>query len=123
MRTDIKLEKALEFIANDSSVHFIEDIICDFKCAPATFYSYIPVETNEMNAIKEALLSNRSSTKRELRTNWKDDQAPAATQIALYKLIGTPDEREVLNGTARKEESNSESEEFVLVRGAYEEYE
>ena len=121
MRTDITLEKALEFIASDSSVHFIEDIICDFKCSPATFYSRIPVETNEMNAIKEALLSNRSSTKRELRTNWKDDQAPAATQIALYKLIGTPDEREVLNGTTRKEDNNTESQEFVIVKRLYDE--
>ncbi len=123
MRTDIKLEKALEFINNDSSVHFIDDVMCDFKCSNDAFYSRFPVGSEEMDSIKEALLCNRSSTKRELRTNWKDDQAPAATQIALYKLIGTPDEREVLNGTARKEESNSESEEFVLVRGAYEEYE
>ena len=121
MRTDITLEKALEFIANDSSVHFINDVMCDFKCSNDAFYSRFPAESEGMDTIKEALLSNRSNTKRELRTNWKNDQAPAATQIALYKLIGTPDEREVLNGTTRKEDNNTESQEFVIVKRLYDE--
>lgn len=61
-----------------------------------TFYKYYPTGTDEYNAILEALESNRTINKSNIRDRLMKINSPAAL-IALYKLLATPEERRALS--------------------------
>jgi hypothetical protein len=95
MAYDIQeLEKlSLEIIRSDEHVVFFQDIIPKLPCNSATFYNH---ELEKLETIKDALLKNRSSIKTQLRKKWQDGEN-ATTQVALYKLISTDDEKQSLS--------------------------
>lgn len=77
---------------------FIEDIVAYTPFGKTTFYAHT---LNEVNEIKDALEKNKVDIKNGLRAKWyKGDNSTA--QIALYKLIGTEDETDRLNGSKQK---------------------
>lgn len=77
---------------------FIQDLIPFLPCAASTFYDK---ELEKSEAIKEALEYNKISLKVNLRKRWYESEVPVL-QLALYKLIGTDDETERLNGSKQK---------------------
>lgn len=97
-------EKAIAIIKKDSDIVFVEDLLAEISMSKATFYSHFPIESNELNTIKELLGRNQIQLKKQLRKNWKDSQSSATVQIALYKLIANPDELQRLNPPKQKEE-------------------
>lgn len=88
-------EQAKEAIVKHK-LFFVEDIVAFVGCAKPTFYEFFPVDSNEMNELKELLNQNRTELKVSMRSKWYKSNAPAL-QMALMKLIATPDELKKLS--------------------------
>ena len=78
-----------------NKLFFIEDIVSFLPIVKKTFYEYFPLESNEINELKELLQTNRVELKVSMRSKWFKSNAPAL-QMALMKLICTDDERKKL---------------------------
>ncbi len=83
-------EQAKEMIVKHK-LFFVEDIVAFLPISKKTFYEFFPLESNESNDIKELLNQNRTELKVSMRSKWYKSNAPAL-QMALMKLIATPDE-------------------------------
>lgn len=88
-------DKAIKAIEKNK-LYFIEDVCAFLPVGKTTFYDFFPLESNEMNTIKELLDDNKISTKVRLRKKLENGDK-AAEILALYKLIATPDERSALS--------------------------
>ena len=75
----------------DHELFFIEDIVAYLPCHKSTFYEHFPTDSNEYDELKSLLNINRTTKKVALRQKWFDSEAPAL-QMALMKLIATPEE-------------------------------
>lgn len=75
---------------------FIEDIVAFLPCSKPTFYDYFPPDSNELNELKDLLETNRTELKVSMRSKWYKSNAPAL-QMALMKLIATPEELKKLS--------------------------
>lgn len=88
-------ERAKQAIT-DNNLYFIEDVVAFLPIVKVTFYDYFPIDSNEMNDIKELLDNNKVTTKVRLRKKLGEGDK-AAEILALYKLIATEDERKALS--------------------------
>ena len=88
-------EQAKEMIVKHK-LFFIEDIVAFLPCDKTTFYSFFKVESNELNELKGLLETNRTELKVSMRSKWYKSNAPAL-QMALMKLIATPEELKKLS--------------------------
>jgi len=75
----------------EHKLFFIEDIVAFTGVAKGTFYVLFPLESDEMNELKELLNINRTNLKVSLRSKWYKSNSPAL-QMALMKLVATPQE-------------------------------
>ena len=75
---------------------FIEDVVKYLGIAKPTFYKHFPLESNEMNAIKEALEKNKIDIKTSIRSKLYESSSPTSL-LALYKLVCSDDERKRLS--------------------------
>jgi hypothetical protein len=89
-KTEDLLQKAMEAIEKNK-LFFIEDIIAYLPCGKTAFYEHFPNETNNYKKMLEALEKNRTELKVSMRSKWYKSNAPAL-QMALMKLIATPEE-------------------------------
>lgn len=80
----------------DNKLFFIEDIVAFLPCRKPTFYEFFPIDSNEMNELKEMLEQNKIELKVSLRSKWYKSNAPAL-QMALMKLICSPEEHKKLS--------------------------
>jgi hypothetical protein len=83
-------QQALDLIEK-KKLFFIEDVVSLLPCRKSTFYDLFPIDSNEMDTIKELLEKNKIEIKNGLRNKWYNGNNPL-TQMALYKLIGTEEE-------------------------------
>jgi hypothetical protein len=83
-------QQAKEMIVKHK-LFFIEDIVAFLPISKPTFYEYFPVDSNEVNELKGLLETNRIELKVSMRSKWYKSNAPAL-QMALMKLIATPEE-------------------------------
>jgi hypothetical protein len=90
-------EQAKEVIVKHK-LFFIEDIVAFLPIAKKTFYEYFPIESNESNELKELLNLNKTELKVSMRSKWFKSNAPAL-QMALMKLIASPEELKRLSMT------------------------
>ena len=90
-------EQAEEMIVKHK-LFFIEDIVSFLPCDKTTFYRFFDVESNEYNELKELLETNRVELKVSMRSKWYKSNAPAL-QMALMKLIASPEELRKLSMT------------------------
>ena len=88
-------EQAKEMIVKHK-LFFIEDIVAFLPISKPTFYEYFPIESNEVNELKGLLETNRVELKVSMRSKWYKSNAPAL-QMALMKLIATPEELKKLS--------------------------
>lgn len=80
----------------DNNLFFIEDIVAFLPISKKTFYEYFTVGSDESNNLKELLEINKTTTKSEIRKKlFKSEKA--AELLALYRLVCTPEERQLLN--------------------------
>lgn len=106
-------KKILEQIEKFKFV-FIQEIIDINPYTQSTFFEWFPAKSDKMEVIKKALAKNRVMMKSSMRAKWYKSDSPAL-QIALYKLIGNEDERNILQ--ANKSDGNNsgyESVDFVF---------
>jgi hypothetical protein len=89
-KTEDLLQKAMEAIEKNK-LFFIEDIIAYLPCHKSTFYEHFPNESDNYKKMLEALEKNRTELKVSMRSKWYKSNAPAL-QMALMKLIATPEE-------------------------------
>lgn len=82
-----KLKAEALRVAEEEDCCFIEDVVSLMECSKRTFYNY---ELHELQSLKDIIAKNRISKKRTLRKNWETGHQ--TTQLALYKLLATPDE-------------------------------
>jgi hypothetical protein len=88
-------EQAKEMIVKHK-LFFIEDIVAFLPCDKTTFYRFFEPESNEYNELKGLLETNRVELKVSMRSKWYKSNAPAL-QMALMKLIATPEELKKLS--------------------------
>ena len=88
-------QQAKEMIVKHK-LFFIEDIVAFLPISKPTFYEYFDINSNEFNELKELLETNRVSLKVSMRSKWYTSNAPAL-QMALMKLIATPEELKKLS--------------------------
>ena len=88
-------EKSVK-LTKSKNLFFIEDIIALIGISKPTFYEFFPPESNELNELKKLIEENRVKVKQVIRKKWFDSDNPTS-QFALYKLIGTEEERKRLS--------------------------
>jgi hypothetical protein len=88
-------DQAKEMIVKHK-LFFIEDIVAFIPCSKNYFYDHFPVNSNEYDELKGLLEINRTELKVSMRSKWYKSNAPAL-QMALMKLIATPDELKKLS--------------------------
>lgn len=81
--------------AEERNLFFIEDVVAFMPCDKTTFYRKFPPESNEYHAIKRLLETNKVRTKSAIRHKLFSMDNPTA-QIALYRMIATPEERDAI---------------------------
>ena len=91
----LEIFKKAKEVTVKNKLFFIEDIVSFLPIVKKTFYEYFPLESNEINELKELLQTNRVELKVSMRSKWFKSNAPAL-QMALMKLICTDDERKKL---------------------------
>ena len=97
-------EQAKEVIVKHK-LFFVDDIVAFLPISKKTFYEYFPVESDESNELKELLNQNKTELKVSMRSKWYKSNAPAL-QMALMKLIATPEELKKLSMQHSEIESN-----------------
>jgi len=91
-----KIYELAKEVIIEHTLYFVEDVVSLLPCSKPTFYEFFPIESNELNTLKELLDKNKINTKVRLRK--KLEQGDKAAEIlALYKLIATPEERSALS--------------------------
>ena len=83
--------------AEDTDTFFIEDVVSLVACSKATFYTFFPNNSEELDAIKEILGTNKVKKKREIRKLLAAGKG--VELISLYKLLATDEERKALSMT------------------------
>lgn len=75
---------------------FIEDVVAWLPIGKPSFYEFFPIESNELNSLKELIEQNKIRTKSAIRAKlFKGEKA--AELLSLYRLICTNEERQMLN--------------------------
>ena len=83
-------EQAKEVIVKHK-LFFVDDIVAFLPCSKQTFYEFYPVNSDQLDELKGLLEQNRTTLKVSMRSKWYTSNAPAL-QMALMKLIATPEE-------------------------------
>lgn len=107
-------EKAKE-VTLENNLFFIEDIIAYLPISKPTFYEFFPIDSNELNDLKELLEHNRVSLKVSMRKKWQDNPAPAL-QMALMKLIASPEELKKLSMQFIESENTNTNKNFDITK-------
>ena len=105
-------EQAKEAIVKHK-LFFVEDIVAFIPISKPTFYEYYPLDSNELNELKGLLEINRTTLKVSMRSKWYTSNAPAL-QMALMKLIATPEELKKLSMTFVESENTNRNENFDI---------
>ena len=106
-------EQAKEMIVKHK-LFFVEDIIAFIPCSKQTFYDFFPVESDELDSLKTLLETNRTTLKVSMRSKWYTSNAPAL-QMALMKLIATPEELKKLSMQFIESEKNTKVNNTIQV--------
>jgi hypothetical protein len=106
-------EQAKEVIVKHK-LFFVDDIVAFLPCAKPTFYDFFPPDSNELNELKALLETNRTTLKVSMRSKWYTSNAPAL-QMALMKLIATPEELRKLSMQFIESENNTKINNSIKV--------
>ena len=83
-------EQAKEVIVKHK-LFFMDEVPDFLPCSRSTFYDYFPDGSDELDTLKSLISINKTQIKTSMRSKWYKSNAPAL-QMALMKLIATPDE-------------------------------
>lgn len=91
-----ELYKRSKKAITDNRLFFIADVARMIGIAQSTWYEHFPVESEEYKELSELIQQNKIMVKVSQRAQWLGSQN-ATLQLALYRLIATPEERRALN--------------------------
>lgn len=91
-----KIYEQAQKAIKDNNLFFIEDIVAWLPITKATLYDYFPVDSDELNTLKNLLDENKTKTKSAIRAKLFRSEK-AAELLALYRLICTKEEHQLLN--------------------------
>lgn len=94
-KTEDLFNTAIEQIKKHK-LFFIEDIITFLPCRKSTFYEHFPNDSDYYKKMFEELERNRTELKVSMRSKWYKSNSPAL-QMALMKIIATPEELKKLS--------------------------
>lgn len=94
--TEKLLAKALDEIAKDDNILFIEDVVAACGVGKTTFYRYIPKDSEEYRQVWSKIQENRIEVKKFIRLKLRLS-GKAAELLALYRMICTDEERRAIN--------------------------
>lgn len=92
-----KIFEQAKQVISEHNLFFIEDIVAWLPISKPTFYEYFPVDSNELNTLKNMVADNKIKTKSGIRAKLYKEKGTSL--IALYKMICTDDERKALSLT------------------------
>ena len=104
-------EQAKEVIGTHK-LFFVDDIVAFLPCATSTFYEFFPANSEELEELKGLLNQNRTELKVSMRSKWYKSNAPAL-QMALMKLIATPEELKKLSMQYIESENKNENKTVI----------
>lgn len=107
-------KKALELI-DSHNLFFISDVSSYLGVSRETFYKHFPLESDEMDTIKDAIEKNKARVKVSIRSKLHKSTSPTGL-LALYKLICTDEERKALSMQHFDHTSDGEKINQVTVR-------
>ena len=96
-----------------NKLFFIEDIVAFLPCSKNYFYDHFPPDSNEYDELKALLDTNRTTLKVSMRSKWYTSNAPAL-QMALMKLIATPEELKKLSMQFIESENKNTNNNFDI---------
>jgi hypothetical protein len=102
-------EQAKEMIVKHK-LFFIDDICAFLPISRATFYDW---EFDKLDELKDLLNQNRTELKVSMRSKWYKSNAPAL-QMALMKLIATPEELRKLSMQFVESENTNKNTNFDI---------
>jgi len=105
----IKIFEQAKEVTVKNKLFFIEDIVAFLPCSKNYFYDHFPPDSNEYDELKALLDTNRTTLKVSMRSKWYTSNAPAL-QMALMKLIATPEELRKLSMQFIESENNNKNE-------------
>ena len=111
-KTEDLLKTAKEAIIKNRLI-FIEDIIAFLPCHKSTFYEHFPNESDNYKTMFDMLETNRTTLKVSMRSKWYTSNAPAL-QMALMKLIATPEELKKLSMQFIESENTNKNQTFDI---------
>ena len=94
----VKIFEQAKEVTVKNKLFFIEDVVAYLPIAKKTYYEYFPIDSDESNALKELLETNKTNVKVAMRSKWYKSDNPTL-QVALMKIIATDDEAHRLNGS------------------------
>ena len=102
-------EQAKEMIVKHK-LFFIDDIIAFLPIAKSTFYEWKMEQSDELKGLLE---TNRTELKVSMSSKWYKSNAPAL-QMALMKLIATPEELRKLSMQFVESENTNKNTNFDI---------
>lgn len=106
------LEKLKKAAALDQNIVFEKDAAIAMGIGISTYYGKFNQDDRKL--VDEILEENRTRLKKTIREKLSEKATPASL-IALYKLIGTQEERIALNTTAVEQADKKEHEEKITL--------
>lgn len=87
----VKIFEQAKEVIEKNKLFFIEDVVAYLPIAKKTYYEYFPIDSDESNALKELLETNKTNVKVAMRSKWYKSDNPTL-QMGLMKLISTDEE-------------------------------
>ena len=88
-------EQAKEMVVKHK-LFFMDEVPDFLPCGRSTFYAFFPDGSDELDMLKSLISINKTQVKTSMRSKWYVSTAPAL-QLALMKLIATPEELRALS--------------------------
>lgn len=98
-------EQAKEMIVKHK-LFFMDEVPDFLPCGRSTFYDFYPDGSDELDTLKSLISINKTHVKTSMRSKWYTSTAPAL-QLALMKLIASPEELKKLSMTYNENENRN----------------
>ena len=92
-----KIYKQAQKLIVDKKLIFMTEVYALLPMTHGTFYIWFPEKSEELETLKRLIESNKTNLKMKLREKMFKE-GKSADNIVLYKLAGTKEERDILNG-------------------------
>ena len=105
-------EQAKEVIVKHK-LFFMDEVPDFLPCSRSTFYDFFPDGSDELDTLKSLISVNKTHIKTSMRSKWYKSDAPAL-QLALMKLISTPEELKKLSMQFIESENTNKNQTFDI---------